>query len=97
MRLLESPTGGNGAGQAEGDRAGMTEDDQLREKLERLFPNPKTIDKTRKRLFEIVKLKRTYPNLTIEQLAGQLVVGGEVVGEEIVKRNLRKLRDNNLF
>jgi hypothetical protein len=77
---------------SEQPEAGLNGDDQLRAELERLFPNPKTIAKTRETLFEIVKLKRTSPNLTIEQLASQL---GR--GEEITKRNLRRLRKHNFF
>lgn len=75
-----------------GDAPGMAGDDELKAEIERLFPNPKTLDKTRKKLFELVKLKRTSPNLTIEQLSGQLTIGVETV-----KDLLKMVRNHNFF
>ncbi len=80
----EPPTGDNGAK--------LNEDDQLRETLERLFPNPYTIEKTRKRLFDIIKLRKTSPNLTVEQLAGHFTIS-----ERIIQENLKMLRKHNLI
>lgn len=80
----EPPAGDNGTA--------LTEDDQLKAELERLFPNPKTLEKTRKRLFEIIKLKRASPHLTKGQLANYFVVS-----EETIKVNLRMLEGHDLI